>query len=383
VRILLTTDVLGGVWSYTEELTDALIARGHEVVLVSFGGEPQRPQREWLAGRPRLEYLPLSYPLEWMLEPEPGLTDSGEALHRIVRRTAPDIVHLNQYYYGALDLGVPKLVVAHSDVVSWWRAARGEDAPAGAWLDRYRSYVRKGLRGADLRVAPSRWMAGRIQEIYDPAEIGVVHNARSPDRFSFVAAARSSSVVTVGRLWDEGKGALDLARAAALLNDSCGRSGRCGPDIVAAGPARHPSGGADFPTDAPGLRWAGVLPAAELIELLGRASVYVATSRYEPFGLAPLEAALSGCALVMTDIPTFRELWDGAAAFYAPGDVPALTALVRDLLADATRRDALAGAARSRAIQRFTPGRMAGRYEALYRRLIDAPCPLNIGPAPA
>ena len=40
---------------------------------------------------------------------------------------------------------------------------------------------------------------------------------------------------------------------------------------------------------------------------------------YEPFGLAVLEAAQAGCALVLSDIPTFRELWDGAAMFVPPG----------------------------------------------------------------
>ena len=43
--------------------------------------------------------------------------------------------------------------------------------------------------------------------------------------------------------------------------------------------------------------------------------IFVSVSRYEPFGLAVLEAAHAGCALVLSDIPTFRELWQGAASF--------------------------------------------------------------------
>jgi glycosyltransferase involved in cell wall biosynthesis len=113
-----------------------------------------------------------------------------------------------------------------------------------------------------------------------------------------------------------------------------------------------------------------MLPAAALRELLGRAAVYAATSRYEPFGLAPLEAVLAGCALVMTDIPTFRELWEGCALFYPPGDAAALASACRELLQDPHHRQALARAAGERARECYNPGRMAAGYEALYRRII-------------
>jgi hypothetical protein len=42
----------------------------------------------------------------------------------------------------------------------------------------------------------------------------------------------------------------------------------------------------------------------------------------EPFGLAVLEAAQAGCPLVLSDLPGFRELWDGAALFRRPVEVP-------------------------------------------------------------
>jgi glycosyltransferase involved in cell wall biosynthesis len=113
-----------------------------------------------------------------------------------------------------------------------------------------------------------------------------------------------------------------------------------------------------------------MLPAVGLRELFGRAAVYAATSRYEPFGLAPLEATLAGCALVMTDIPTFRELWEGCALFYPPGDAPALAAACRELLENPECRQALARVAGERARDCYNPQRMAAGYEALYRKII-------------
>ena len=364
MRILITTDVAGGVWSYTEELVDALVERGHDVALVVLGGPPGRRHESWLRRRPEVAATVIPCPLEWVPEPEPALSASVDALRHAVEAAEPDVVHLNQFYYGAFDLGVPSLVVAHSDVVSWWRAVKGEDPPADPWFERYRRWVAEGLRGAAVRVAPSRWIAEQVQAIYAAGPVRVIHNTRTSEAFGGRnAEARQPMVLTAGRLWDEGKGARDMVAAARRI----GERGR----VVLAGPAEHPAGGEDFPVDAPEIEWAGTLDARRLRRLLAQASVYAAPSRYEPFGLAPLEAALSGCALVLSEIDTFRELWDGCAAFFPPGDTEALSDAVLELLGDGERRRSLAEAARERAVKRFSPARMAAAYEALYREVAE------------
>ena len=361
MRILITTDVVGGVWVYTEELTDALLGRGHEVALVVLGGAGQ-DQLRWLEAHPELEWTSIGAPLEWMPEPQPALSASLAPLRAAVQRFRPDVIHLNQFFYGAHDLGAPKLLVHHSDVLSWWRAVRGEEVPDDAWFRRYRGWVREGLAGADVRAAPSGWMAATAEATYGVDSFHPVHCGRSPEIFLAASQAeREPLTVLAGRLWDEGKGARDLLGAARWLSGA----GR----VVVAGPAKHPAGGADFPTDAPGIEWAGILTPAELRSLFGRASVYAATSCYEPFGLAPLEAVLAGCALVMSDIPSFRELWDECALFYPAGDAEALSKALRELLDDGTRRATLAAAARDRALDRYTPERMTAGYEALYQLL--------------
>lgn len=357
MRILLTTDTAGGVWSYTEELSDALLARGHEVALVSFGDEPGPVHREWLDLRPDLPFTHVSAPLEWMPEPEPALSCSVDALRTLVDRVRPDVIHLNQYFYGGHTLGVPALVVAHSDVASWWRNVKGENPPDDAWFRRYHDWVQDGLLGAHMCAAPSAWMAAQTEELYGAPDVRVVHNGRSHVRFASFTA-REPMVVAAGRLWDEAKGVQDLAAAAP---DIRGR-------VVLAGSATHPGGGANFATGS--ADYQGLLSASGLRDLLGRTAVYAATSRYEPFGLAPLEAALAGCALVMTDIPTFRELWDGCALFYPPGDTDALAECANRLLGDAGLCGDFARAAGERARQRYTPERMAIGYEALYQEML-------------
>ena len=87
------------------------------------------------------------------------------------------------------------------------------------------------------------------------------------------------------------------------------------------------------------------------------AAVFTSLSRYEPFGLAVLEAAQAGCALVLSDIPTFRELWDCAAVFVQPDDPVALAGALQSLLRDSNECARLGALAHSRSAQ-FGPARM-------------------------
>ena len=47
--------------------------------------------------------------------------------------------------------------------------------------------------------------------------------------------------------------------------------------------------------------------------------MYAATARYEPFGMEVLEAALSRCAIIANDIPSFREIWGDDAIYFRTG----------------------------------------------------------------
>jgi glycosyltransferase involved in cell wall biosynthesis len=78
-----------------------------------------------------------------------------------------------------------------------------------------------------------------------------------------------------------------------------------------------------------------------------------------------LEAALSGCALVLGDIASLREVWGDAALYVHPDDHLALRDALARLIADATLRHRLGRRARSRAM-RYTPARMARGYIRAY-----------------
>ena len=141
---------------------------------------------------------------------------------------------------------------------------------------------------------------------------------------------------TAGRLWDEGKNLAVLDRAAARLPVS----------VEAAGPLTGPNGAS---VTLHHIRALGPLGETALREKLAARPIFVSSALYEPFGLAVLEAAQAGCALVLSDIPTFRELWDGAALFVPPHDDRALAAAIVRLLGDRSYRSERAEKAVERA----------------------------------
>jgi glycosyltransferase involved in cell wall biosynthesis len=243
-------------------------------------------------------------------------------------------------------------VVAHSCVLSWWRAVHGEAAPP-AW-DKYRRKVEQGLAGATLVAAPTRAMLQTLVRNYGYAHAALaLGNGRNPALFR--PGPKQACILAAGRLWDEGKNLAALQAVAPQLPWP----------VRLAGSTSHPDGGSILPS------WVyclGELSTEALSRHLSSAAIYALPARYEPFGLSVLEAALSACALVLGDIPSLREIWGPAALYVAPDDHRALEATLRRLIDDPAERLRLGGAARTRALQ-FTPARMVDAYLAAYAML--------------
>jgi glycogen synthase len=354
-RILMTADTVGGVWTYAVELARALAPHGIEIALATMGGPLTRSHREQIRPLTNLGIFESSYRLEWMEEPWRDVEEAGEWLLEIERRTHPDVIHLNNYAHGALGWLAPVMMVGHSCVMSWWRAVRGGEAPA-TW-QRYRDTVQRGLHAARIVVAPTQAMLDELQRYYGPLADGRVI-ANCVDPLLFTRASKQPFILTAGRLWDEAKNIKALGEIAPRLAWP----------VCVAGDDRHPDGGTATHAH---VRLLGQLPHQELASWFAHASIYALPARYEPFGLAVLEAAHAECALVLSDIASLRELWDGAAVFVAPGDADELSEALASLIADTTRRKALAARARFRA-REFTLERTTAGYLAAYADLLGA-----------
>ena len=359
MRILVTADVLGGVWTYTRELVTGLSLHGVKVTLVSFGGIPTPQQTQWMEGLLGLDYRPTAFKLEWMQDSEADLAASQVYLEDVIRETNPDLLHFNQVYYGALEWDIPRIVVAHSDVVSWWVAVHKQEPPDSAWTRWYRRTVTRGVAAATAVVAPSRWMLDQVSHYYaKPQNPVVVYNGRTPALFN-PHVAKEDLIVTIGRLWDEGKNAALL-----IQREMPAR-------VCIVGSDRHPEslGHAFQETRPAGVRFEPQQDEKQLRDLLSRAGIYAATSCYEPFGLAPVEAALSRCAIVASDIPPLRELWDGAALFFHNKDAGSLYEALERLVKDPELRQTLGGLALNRAQKKFSSSRMVADYLDLYKTM--------------
>jgi glycosyltransferase involved in cell wall biosynthesis len=353
--VLMTADAVGGVWTYALELAAALEPHGVEVVLATMGPRMDAGQRLELARSPVAAVHESDFALEWTAEPWVDVDAAGRWLLDLAHDVAPDLVHLNGYVHASLAWPAPTVVVAHSDVASWWAAVHGE-APPPSW-DEYRRRVGDGLRAATTVVAPTSAMLDATRHWYGVRGGTVVPNCRRPDVVA--GATKEPLVLGAGRLWDEAKNVAALDRVAPRLDVP----------VVIAGPVRDPAGGDDWQPHAATLL--GPLPFAELSGWLARASLFVLPARYEPFGLAALEAGLAGCALVLGDIPSLREVWEDAAAFVDPDDDDELAATLATLLADGRARAALGERARARAVT-YTPERTAAGYLDVYRRAAAA-----------
>ena len=353
-KILMTADTLGGVWTYALELSQALGQQGIQVALATMGAPLNREQCEAVGEVPSLEVFESSFKLEWMQEPWKEIDLASAWLLELEEGLQPDVVHLNGYVHAALPWHAPTVVVGHSCVLSWWLAVRGEPAP-GMW-DTYRRRVSRGLRAADATVAPSKAMVAMLNQHYGPLDVRVIPNGR--DAKLFEPIAKEPMILALGRVWDEGKNIAALEHVAPDLTWP----------VYVAGEQQHPDGGL---REQENVCYLGVLPVPTLAEWLGRAAIYALPARYEPFGLSVLEAGMSGCALVLGDIPSLRENWEDAAVFVPPNDPEALECAIEDLIADNDRREALSVCARARALQ-FTPERMAASYVTVYSDLMAA-----------
>jgi len=211
-------------------------------------------------------------------------------------------------------------------------------------------------------VSPSQWMLDALRNYYTRPSFGMaVYNGRDAARFD-PDRPKKHFVLSVGRLWDKAKQvSLLLQRDQAI-------------PLCIAGSGEEPGKAVGCENEVaiktPQLK--GSQSPEQLRCLFAEAAIYAATSCYEPFGLAPVEAALSGCALVANDIATFHELWGDSACYFQRNDPDDLAATITVLSRDTKLRNKYADAAYETAQAKFTAEAMVVQYAALYQSVTSA-----------
>ncbi len=346
-KVLMTCDAAGGVWTYALDLARGLRRSGIETVLAGFGAPPSEARLRQARGVAEVRWTGL--PLDWMVQDRRELSVVAPALDAMVAETGADVLQVNAPSQAAgLKTHARVIAVSHSCVVTWFRAVKGCDVPQDwRW---HRDLNGEGMAWADRVIAPSRAHADLTALCYPGCgPVDVVPNAIAPVGDS---GRRQPFVYAAARWWDEGKDAETLDATAAMTDWP----------VLTFGPGWREG---VAPVQFTHVRHRGDRPHAEVRRAAGLAGIFVSPSIYEPFGLAALEAAAGGTALVLSDIPTYREIWDDAALFAPPGDTRAFAARINDLSRDPALRARMADAARQRA-HRFSPAAQVQTMTAHY-----------------
>jgi glycosyltransferase involved in cell wall biosynthesis len=351
-KILMTIDAAGGVWRYGMDLAAGLRPFGFETVFACFGPLPTAAQ---VAEAEALGALRIcEAPLDWMVENEAALRDVPDLIAEMARSENVDLIHLNLPSQAAcLNVRKPVVVTAHSCVCTWFEAVRGHGIPNN-WQWQL-ELNRTGFGRADTVLMPSESHAALSQQVYGPIDrLQVVFNAT---RVPPAADPKSEFVFAAGRWWDDGKNGTVLDAAAPQL----------GWPLVMAGSNQGPSG-QYLPLR--NVEHRGELDHTATMALMRDAAIVVSPSLYEPFGLAALEAARTASALVLADIPTYRELWDGVALFADPHDPDSFAEAINLLARNTDLCRTLGRQAQVRSLT-FTPEMQAAAVSAVYRQILS------------
>jgi 1,2-diacylglycerol 3-alpha-glucosyltransferase len=364
--------MLGGVSTAVETVREVLERLGQHVTVVAphmRGAQPSRAHVVRVPAVPAPTYpdfslpLPVAPPLQRRLEAcafdifhaqHPFLL--GRTALRLARRSGRPVVFTYHTLYDKYShyVPLPRAVVARA-AVTW---------------------SRRFANAADLVIAPSAALATRLREhgVRRPIEVlptGVdLERWRPGDRESarrrLGLPAGSSLLLYVGRL--------DREKNLGLLLDAFARIASRHPsarlvmvgrgtqaDALAAQVARWGLGAR--------VRFAGGVPAADLVPYYQAADVFVFTSTTETQGLAVLEAMATGLPVVAVRASGIEEaVADGVSGLLVPEHAEAVAAGVDGLLRDPDLAAKLAGGARDAAAP-FAASTLGARLLGLYARL--------------
>lgn len=354
MKILMTTDTVGGVWNYSLELCKELKKQDVEVHLVAMGAWPSKYQRKEISAFGNVTLYKSDFKMEWMQDPWEDVEKSRKWINCIYHTIKPDLIHLNNYAQVEEEWDCPVVTVFHSCVKTWWQAVKGTSAPA-VW-DSYAKIVERSLNASDVIVGPTEAILRDAMEAHKiDSETKVIYSGKDMDFQEGIN--KEEFILCTGRIWDEGKNLNLLSEIAANLDWP----------VYVAGNNINPNTGRVC--EVKNVQFLGKLQPEELKTWMQRAEIFVSPTKYEPFGLAILEAAKAGCALALSNISTLKELWSGNAVFFDPKNPEEAKQIINQLIEDKDFRREVAAKSTAEA-EKYNAEKMGSEYYDLYQDLI-------------
>lgn len=375
--------VIGGLGRHVHHLSTALVAAGHEVVVLSrrpSGTDPStHPSSDVIhegvrviaAAQDPHEFTFADDMMAWTLAMGHAMTRAGLCIRTGDGTWRPDVVHAHDWLvaHPAITLAefydVPMISTIHAT-----EAGRHSGWVAGPLSRQVHAVESWLVRESDSLITCSASMCDEITELFGPglAEIGVINNGIDAARWPFAPRLPRTGppeLLFVGRLEYE-KGVHDVIAALPRI-----RRAHPGTTLTIAGD------GTQYDWLVEQVRrhrvrkattFVGRLDHAELLAALHRADAAVLPSHYEPFGLVALEAAAAGAPLVTSDIGGLGEaVIDGETGISCPPrDVARLARAVCAVLDDPAAAQRRADAARRRLTSDFDWHTVADQTTQVY-----------------
>jgi len=345
----------GGVQVHVRALAERLLARGHEVVVVTPAAGPVTEPHVRAVGRP------LRVPYQGTVAPVCISASSFRRIGATLRSFRPDLVHAHEPIapssgmFAVLRARVPSVATFHSH------------AERSVLYDAAGPLLRLVAHRIDVRVAVSE-AAARFARRRLGGEFRIVPNGVDVEAFASgkpaVNAPPGRRMLWVGRL-DPQKGFGVAVEAFRGLSAEL-------PDLrlVVIGDGRDRGVVGVLPPDVP-VSMLGTIPHSQLPLYHAGADVFVAPALgQESFGMVLVEAMAAGVPVVASDIAGYREVVrDGVDGLLVPpGDAAALAAAVRRVLDDPALAARLREAGRVRA-ETYSWERVTDQIESIYREL--------------
>nr|WP_294929138.1 glycosyltransferase [uncultured Flavobacterium sp.] len=354
LKILMTADTVGGVWTYALSLCKALEKYNTEVHLMAMGGMPGKHQLKQVKASNNIHLYCIDYKLEWMEDPWEDVQRAADWIRDVYEKVQPDIIHFNNYGQVSGEWDCPVITVFHSCVQTWWKAVKREELPQ-EWK-RYKETVKKALRSSDVLIAPTKSILNQAHKVYGKTGFSkVIYNGSSSQVYA--GQKKEPFILTAGRIWDDAKNISLLSRIAKQLKWP----------VYVAGTATDSL--KENEQETQNIHFLGQLSPEALQELMLKAELFVMPAKYEPFGLAILEAARAGCTLALGNISTLNEIWGETAKYFDPFKDEEAVLVLQQLIQDNELRNQLAKDAMKRA-EKFTEQAMAANYFEVYKSLI-------------
>jgi colanic acid/amylovoran biosynthesis glycosyltransferase len=257
-------------------------------------------------------------------------------------------------------LGIPFSMTLNANI-EWWGGAMAEKFQEAEFTIAITQWLLDQMRREFPGLAPQQALLGRIgvdTDQWDPGEERVGHLDRT-------------RIITVARLHPTK--AQDVLLEAIAVLDRAGT--KVSLQIVGDGPTR-----AELEAQVSRLgltssvAFLGSLGQEEIIDLMRGCDIFVLPSRFEPLGVAYMEAMSMGLATIGTTEGGVHEIIDDGVdgMLIPPGDPQVLAGAIGKLISDPTLRQEMGKAGRKKIIARFDSRIGAA---TVWERLMGRPAP--------